>query len=186
MNTQRGGEQKIGCRQARRLFRVLGAPDTDVSPADRLAGERHLESCSGCAREYRVFLLGRAALDAAAAPEAIEPGEEFYTSLRARILRGPEADDALHPQPELDESWAAALTLTARQLIPAMAMLLILIIGATLLLEKKSSYGIEGIGRPTDRVILGDVYEYPRPTEDDVLETLVAVEEKQNGRQSDQ
>ena len=175
------GEKRVGCRQARGSFRALAATDTDLSPAGRLGAERHLETCLGCAREYRVFLLSRAALDAAAAPEAIEPGEHFYAGLRARILRGPEADDDSRQHPEVDESWAAALTLTARQLIPAMAMLLVLIIGATLLLERSAPNNFGTVAQPRDSAMLG-AFEYPVPSPADELETLVSAEEKENGK----
>jgi hypothetical protein len=32
--------------------------------------------------------------------------------------------------------------------------------------------------RPRERVMFSDMYDYPAPTRDDVLETLVAAEEK--------
>jgi hypothetical protein len=36
--------------------------------------------------------------------------------------------------------------------------------------------------RPGDRILFNDVYDYPAPTQDDVLESLVSVEEKENGQ----
>lgn len=161
-------EQKISCRKARRSF---GSPDESV--------ERHTEACERCAKEYRLFALTRNALDLAASPEEIRPREDFFVALRARIARGPE--ESLRPA--TDESWSAALWLTARQLIPAMAILLILIIGATMFFNN-SAPGIDPTAtiRPRDLVMFSDIYDYPEPTPDDVLQTLVAVEEKENGR----
>jgi hypothetical protein len=75
-------------------------------------------------------------------------------------------------------------------MIPAMAMLLLLIIGATLLWRSApanwNSSPSPG-GRVADiprreRIVMPDLYDYPAPTADDVLETLVAVEEKKNGK----
>ena len=119
----------------------------------------------------------------AAAAEVITPGEDFFKALRARIARGPERA-AIE---RVDESWAAALLLTARQLIPAMAMLLLIIIGATLVSNIPESASNK---RPTasnqiprrERIVFNDVYDVPAPTADDVLETLVAVEEKENAK----
>ncbi len=160
-------EQKINCRKARRSF---GSEDESV--------KRHIEACERCAKEYRLLALTRNALDLAASPEEIRPDEDFFVALRARIARGPEKA----AQPAVDESWSAALWLTARQLIPAMAILLILIIGATLFFNNNAS-GIDQTAlRPREIVIFNDIYDYPEPTPDDVLRTLVAVEERENGR----
>jgi len=57
-------------------------------------------------------------------------------------------------------------------------VLLILIIGATLLWNQPVSDGSQAAVRPRERVMFSDYYDYPAPTRDDVLETLVAVEEK--------
>lgn len=161
-------EQKISCRKARRSF---GSEDESV--------KRHIEACERCAKEYRLLALTRTALDLAASPEEIRPDEDFFVALRARIARGPEKA----AQPAVDESWSAALWLTARQLIPAMAILLMLIIGATLFLNG-STQSIDPTAtiRPRDRVVFNDIYDYPEPTPGDVLQTLVAVEESENGR----
>lgn len=182
-------EPTIVCRQARKIFPALiegnrVAPIREkLSVTERAAAQRHLQTCERCASEYRLFALGRAAMDHAAATEVITPGEDFFKSLRARIARGPE-----RAGPErVDESWAAALMLTARQLIPAMAMLLLIIIGATLV---SNIYESTSNKRPTasnqiprrERIVFNDVYDVPAPTADDVLETLVAVEEKENAK----
>jgi hypothetical protein len=122
-------------------------------------------------------------MDKAAAAEAIVPGEDFFKSLRARIARGPERVNV----ERVDESWATALLLTSRQLIPVMAVLLLIIIGATLAWNMPESTSNEW---PTasnqiprrERIVFPDVYDVPAATADDVLETLVAVEEKKNAK----
>ncbi|HKS39437.1 MAG TPA: hypothetical protein VJX74_02405 [Blastocatellia bacterium] len=181
-------EPTILCRQARKNFSALiegsrVAPIREkLSVTERAATNRHLQTCERCASEYRLFALGRTAMDQAAAPEVITPGEDFFKALRARIARGPE-----RAGPErVDESWSAALLLTSRQLIPAMAMLLLIIIGATLVsnaepASNKIPTASNQIPR-RERIVFNDVYDVPAPTADDVLETLVAVEEKENAK----
>src|SRR5262245_35930008 len=118
------GETFMVCREARKRFAALRDDDAHhdkLTATERAATERHVHTCSRCALEYRLFLLQRATLDAAAAPEPIAPDEDFFRGLRARIARGPE----LAPSRRSDESWTAALLLTARQLLPAMAALLL-------------------------------------------------------------
>jgi hypothetical protein len=163
----------LSCRQVRKGFAFL--QDDATTPGDTSRGsiQAHLKMCSRCAFEYRLFALQRATLDAAASPEAIRPDEQFFAALRARIARGPAT---LSPARRPDESWTAALLLTARQLVPAMAVLLLLIIGATVLWNQPLSD--TSPVRPRERVVFSDIYDYPAPTRDDVLETLVAVEEK--------
>ena len=182
-------EPTIVCRQVRKSFPALIEGNRVVpireklSVTERAAAHRHLQTCERCAREYRLFALSRAAMDQAAAPEVITPGEDFFKALRAKIARGPE-----RIVERIDESWAAALMLTARQLIPAMAMLLLIIIGATFasnIFEKvpsKIPTASNQIPR-RERIVFNDVYDVPAPTADDVLETLVAVEEKENAKQ---
>jgi hypothetical protein len=184
MTDKVGVEQNIVCRQARKRFAALderATSSTNMSVPERAATNRHVQTCSRCAIEYRLFLLQRAAFDAAAAAEPITPDEDFFRALRARIARGPE----LSPSRRADESWAAALLVTARQLVPAMALLLLLMVGATLLWNQpppETSQVSQAAVRPRERVVFPDMYDYPEPTRDDVLETLVAVEEKENGK----
>jgi hypothetical protein len=184
MTDKVGREPNIVCRQARKRFAALderAAASTSMSVTERAATNRHVQACSRCALEYRLFVLQRAALDAAAAAEPITPDEDFFRALRARIARGP----ALSPSRPPDESWAAALLVTARQLVPAMAVLLLLMVGATLLWNQPpetSQVTSQAAVRPRERVVFPDMYDYPEPTRDDVLETLVAVEEKENGK----
>lgn len=177
MSNTMGRETNVVCRQAQKRFaaldgRSVGAVKLGVT--DRAATEHHLQTCSRCAIKYRLFALHRATLDAGAWPEPITPDEHFYEALRARIARGPEPS----PSRSADESWAAALLVTARQLFPVMAVLLLLMIGATFLWDQQPSDTSQAAVRPRERVMFSDMYDYPAPTRDDVLETLVAVEEK--------
>jgi hypothetical protein len=173
-----GKEPNIVCRQARKQFAALGegnAASMSMSVTERAATNRHVQTCSRCALEYRLFALQKATLDAAAA-EPITPDEDFFKGLRARIARGPE----LSQSRRADESWAAALLVTARQLVPAMAVLLLLMVGATLFWRQPPTLETSQAAqvRPRERVVFSDMYDYPAPTRDDVLETLVAIEEK--------
>ena len=176
-------ERNISCRQAKKLFAGLDQRDSasGLSVAERTAATNPVQTSSRCALEYRLFTLHRATLDAAAAPEPIIPDETFFKGLRARIARSPEPAIS-RPQ---DESWAAALLITARQLLPAMAVLLLLMVGLTLLWNQPSDPSQvtnQAAVRPRERVVFPDMYDYPEPTRDDVLETLVVVEEKENGK----
>lgn len=183
MTDKMGRETNIVCRQARKRFAALAerGDGLKMSVTERAATNRHIQACSRCALEYRLFVLQRATLDAAAAAP-IAPDEDFFRGLRARIARGPEPTRS-RPQ---DESWAAALLVTARQLVPAMALLLLLMVGATLLWNKPAAetnqVASQAAVRPRERVVFPDMYDYPEPTRDDVLETLVVVEEKENGK----
>jgi hypothetical protein len=178
---------RIGCRRARRGFHLIADARLNASrlklagdthSMERAAIERHLSSCGRCEGDYRLFALARAAVDLSGAQEPIAPGKEFFTALRARIARGPEEAERA---PAADESWAAALMLTARQLIPAMALLLLVIIGVTLLWDVARPNNNMIARQPSERVLFNRMYDLPEPTQDDVLETLVAVEEKEDG-----
>jgi hypothetical protein len=175
-------EPNIVCRQARKRFAALdesNASSMKLSVTERAATNRHVQTCSRCALEYRLFALQRATLDAAAAAEPITPDEFFFRGLRARIARGPALSTSRLP----DESWSAALLVTARQLLPVMAVLLLVMVGATLLWNQPPPIeASQAAVRPRERVVFPDIYDYPEPTRDDVLETLVVVEEKENGK----
>jgi predicted anti-sigma-YlaC factor YlaD len=170
--TSKDDEIKMTCRQTRKHFTAL--VNHSLAIPERAAAEHHLANCSRCALEFRLFALQRATLDAAAAAEPVIPDEDFFRGLRARIARGMENAPLRLP----DESWASALLLTAKQLIPAMAVLLLLMAGATLFWGETPSGVDRAALRPRERVVFGDMYDYPAPTRDDVLETLVALEEK--------
>jgi hypothetical protein len=184
MRNLKGEKITMNCRSARKYFGVLADSEIadpgmeKLSDAERTEIYRHIETCSRCDEEYKLVFLSRAALDLASSPEPVRPTEDFFKGLRARIERGPQP--AIQPQSIGDESWAAALFLTARQLIPVMAVLLVVIIGATLIWKSAPKEHIQTVSefRPRDKVIFNDIYEFPEPTRDDVLETLVAVEEK--------
>jgi len=176
MSKTRGEVTTIGCRAARKQFAALieqtEAPLVASSRAALRADERavveyHLQNC-------------RATLDAAAAAAPVAPDEDFFRMLRARLARG----EPLAPVERADESWAAALLLTARQLIPAMAMLLLLIIGATLLWNSGAAIdkGRAPIASQAPRRDRLDLFDDPAPIAEDVLDTLVAIEEKKNGK----
>ncbi len=184
MNKRMYRKARVNCRQARKQFRrldergaIAGARE-QLSAQERAALERHIQACAGCASEYRLYALGLAALNLVAAPEPVRPDEGFFKALRARIARGPET---ISPPQQQDESWAGALLVIARQMIPAMALLLILIVGATVLwnssskLNKPSS--ASQAARSTERV-----NDFPEPTPDDVFESVVAVEERWDGK----
>lgn len=174
---------KVVCRQARKRFALLdesATPRAQMAEGERAAIRQHLHDCGRCAREYRIFALTRATLDAAAATEPMTADDAFFRGLRARIERGPGQSPMWQPAAE---SWAAAVLTTARQLIPAMAVLLLLIIGATYMWSADVAQGTDRVAlRPRERVMFSDMYDYPAPTRDDVLETLVAAEEKENGK----
>jgi Putative zinc-finger len=171
------------CRKARKQFPALVERPWDyrgerveLSAAERAALELHLKTCESCAFEYRVYSLTQTTLNLAAQPEAVEPDENFFKGLRARIARGPEI--ALASQQ--DESWASAMMVTARQMIPAMAMLLLLILGASLLWN--NTPGKLGIPSSGESQALNQRDESAELTPDDVLENFVAVEERWDGR----
>lgn len=174
MSNQLNGKMNLSCRQIQKRFGLLHLNATVANATEREGVKTHLQTCSRCALEYRLFALRLATLDAAASPEPVTPDEQFFRALRARIARGP----AVSPPRRNEESWTAALLLTARQLVPAMAVLLLLIIGATLLWNQPVSDASQAAVRPRERVMFSDYYDFPAPTRDDVLETLVAVEEK--------
>ncbi len=181
MNKDKDQLREIGCRQARKLFASKtgeSAGDQEASNSRARAGlERHLGVCEDCAIKYRIHSLTGTVLDLSGTSEPFTPGDDFFLALRARLERGPES-----ARPAPDDSWSAALLLTARQLIPAMALLLLFIIGATFVWDGRPSSGEEASARPSERVLFNDIYDYPAPTADDILETLVAMEEQENAK----
>ena len=175
MSRQIEKETKLGCKPAKQGFALMldhGSPkpsENSFISDERKALEFHLSNCRRCAYEYRLFSLARTALDLAASPEVIEPDKDFFVALRARIARGDESLATMRNNPE--ESWDAALWITARQLMPALAMLLLIIIGATLLWNQSPS---------NDRSVEAQ-YKVRGLTADDMLDTIVA-EEKGNDK----
>ena len=185
MNEQSGREGMSRCRAARGLLpALLAAEDTRAVPAryglsaaERDAVQRHVQTCDRCATEYRLLALSRAVMNAAAASEPVAPDEDFFKAVRARIQRGQQSPA---PTERPDESWAAALLLTARQLIPAMALLLLLIIGATFLWSSASQRNAVSVQATTNT--LPRLFDDPAPSADDALDSFMAVEEKKNGK----
>ena len=174
----------LTCREARAGLRSMISSGV-ISSANLEANiefDRHLDECASCTAEYEMLQLERAVLDASAAVEPVEPGPEFFAALRARIQR--EAEGTAAGRYATEDAWANIVWLTARQLVPTMAVLLILIVGATLILSSRnnSPTGTAMMVRPSERVLFHDIYDTPQPTTDDVLETLVAVEDKDNGK----
>ncbi len=153
-------------------------------PVSDLDVERHVKDCPKCAAEFELIELERVVLDASAAAP-VEAGPEFFAALRARIQR--EADGPAAGRYNMEDAWANLVWVTARQLVPTMAILLILIVGATLIWGRNdapqgTASGTAMMLRPSERVLFHDIYDTPQPTTDDVLETLVAVEDKDNGK----
>jgi hypothetical protein len=189
MSKTRGEITTIGCRAARKQFAALieqtEAPSIASGRAalrtdERAIIEHHVQTCAACAAEYRLLALSRATLDVAAA-EPFAPDQDFFRGLRARLARG----ESPVTVERADESWAAALLLTARQLLPAMAMLLLLIIGATMVWNSPRLAGQDGASiasQPPPRRDRIDLFDDPAPIAEDVLDTLVAAEEKKNGK----
>jgi hypothetical protein len=181
MSQKTGREETIACRVVRRrLPALLAARDARVVPirqalsvTERAATERHVQTCEHCVMEYRLLSLSRAAMDGAAAPEPFAADEDFFKAVRARINRGEASIE------RVDESWAAALFITARQLIPAMALLLLLIISATFLWSSAPPKGNPAL---QGRNAWPRLYDDPAPSADDALDSLMAVEEKKNGK----
>jgi hypothetical protein len=171
MSRQIENVTRLNCKQANQGFALMWKnQSSDSSQNGALqALEVHLSNCQRCAQEYRLFSLAQTALELAASPEVIEPDKDFFVALKARIARGPES---LAPaQNTADESWSAALWVTARQMMPALAMLLLIIIGATLLWSQS----------PSNERGAEAQYKVRGLTASDVLDTIVA-EEKGNGK----
>jgi hypothetical protein len=169
----------MGCREARSRFAAL-VDFNEATPHHREveAVQMHVARCGACAQEFRLFELRSAVLHFSGATEPVLPDDDFFVGLKARLARGPEEVSGFAPR--FDDSWLAAVSLTARQLVPALALLLALIIGATLFTpDDRASTAAHAI-RAQDRVVFGDIYDYPEPTPNDVLETIVAAEEKDN------
>jgi hypothetical protein len=168
------------CRDVRREFALVDQNRRQQSPeALARAVEQHLSECTACAHEYRLYSLSRNVIELSASEKPVSPNTEWFAGLKAAIAR---QSDAAGTRSLIQDSWTALVWITAKQLIPIMAAVVVIILGASLLWRTNPvSPDRSGI-RASDRFVLsGRVYEYPKPTADDVIETLVAVEEK-NGK----
>jgi hypothetical protein len=172
MSRQNAKDRKLSCKEAKQHFAYLIESQRKPLQGDaEVAGDSnpvasHLNDCRRCHEEYRLLSLERLALDLTAAPEVIEPDKDFFVALKARIARGPESLAPMRNQ--VEEPWSATLWLTARQMMPALAMLLLLIIGATVLWSQTPPVekNLEGL-----TIVRG-------LTASDMLDTIVAEEEK--------
>lgn len=174
-------EHRMSCKDARRAYRDAGLPlpygDERKFSQDV---ERHLQGCDSCREDYRLHRLSLGVLKLGGAIHPIVPNDEWFAGVRARINR-----QALTDRNAPEETWQSILWLNARQLIPIMALLVLIVLGATMLwsTSARPNRSLDrGSIRPSDRVFFNEVYEYPQPTSDDVLQMLVAVEERPNGK----
>jgi hypothetical protein len=177
MSSENKNETKLSCREVKRRFALQQKNQSEGASIgnEREALQFHLSNCNTCAKEHRLLSLTRTVLDLAASPEFIEPNKEFFVALKARIARGTEIPVVVRNNAE--ESWSA-LWLTARQLMPALAMILLVIIGATLLWQQpvssettvEAQYKVRGLttGDMLDRIV--------------AEERIVAAEEKGNDK----
>ncbi|HKV38920.1 MAG TPA: hypothetical protein VJX67_06880 [Blastocatellia bacterium] len=189
---------KLKCRQVREQFRFLAShaesqpgsgSSVTESPVSELAANDinpkshllHLKNCAKCEYEYRLFVLTQNVLYTAGSSEIIEPDQSWFLALSARIAR---EGDRLGRARAGEEPWPTVVWETARQLIPVMAVLLLIIAGATILWGGVPKIQSQTSIRASDRVLFNnnEAEEYPQPTADDVLQTLVAVEERKNGK----
>jgi hypothetical protein len=180
---------KMKCRDVRKEFLLLNstpsAPRAD-NPAGSLSDgrtksalEQHLALCLDCAREYRIFSLGRAVVGLSGTSEQIQPDKEWFASLKAKVAR---QADLARQRSGIEISFPLLVWITAKQLIPIMAAMVAIILGASLLWRNSPRQPELSAARASDRFVFNEVYEYPQPTTDDVIQTLVAVEDKQNGK----
>jgi hypothetical protein len=111
--------------------------------------------------------------DASTTGGAHIPDDAWFRGLRARIERenSPRFKGS-------EDSFAGIVSLVARQMVPVMLALVLLIVGATLIWSRAPLDQVKN-----DPVLMNQVVEYPQPTTDDVLGTLLAVEDKKNGKQ---
>jgi hypothetical protein len=181
MSTGTGNKEELKCGETRKWVRALERRNSPDEIPDAVL--RHLSRCDRCAFQHRLSRLERTVLDLAGAARQVTPDEEFFKGLRARIARG---DDVTGARVGNDQTWPLLMWVAARQVLPAMAILLLLIVGATLLWGTGSTQeqmaGSNRPNRPIDRIIVLPESDGYQPTADDVLESLVALEENVNVR----
>jgi hypothetical protein len=110
--------------------------------------------------------------DAGATGGVYAPDANWFRGLRARIER-----ESSPKFKVAEDSFAGMVSLVARQMVPVMLALVLLIVGATLFWNRTPTGQVNN-----DPVLMNQVVEYPQPTADDVLGTLLAVEDKKNGK----
>lgn len=168
------------CREAQKAFVVLDRTRQSESDSRDLLVEqveRHLSECGDCATEYRIQRLGKAVLRLAGAEPAQGPDREWFAVLKAKIAQ---QSDAVAPRVASEDSLPGLVWITAKQLIPIMTAVMVIILGVSLFW--RTTVAPQDTGQASDRFLFSpQVYEYPQPTRDDVIDTLVAVEDR-NGR----
>jgi hypothetical protein len=170
------GGPELTCRQARKLIRGQGwfHPQSAIPEDSDSRLRSHLSRCARCEGEARVQRLYRVILtgDSGTVGTAYAPDAAWFRGLSARIERE-NSPKSLAPE----DSFAAIVSLVARQMVPVMVALILLIVGATLFWTRAP------VGQVNNYpVLMNQVVEYPQPTSDDVLGTLLAVEDKKNGK----
>jgi hypothetical protein len=168
---------ELTCWQAKKRIRALQSPGPQGASGAAVESDltAHLARCGKCeseariARFYQLVLLGGAT--AGMATDA--PDSSWFRGLRARIER----EELASPQ-VAQESFARTMSQVARQMAPVMIVLVLLIVGATLFWRGVPDQTVAS----NDPVLMNQVVEYPQPTTDDVLGTLMAVEDKKNGK----
>jgi len=166
-------EPDLNCRLARKLIRARGTVQSQGAAGDDSRLRAHLTRCTRCEAEARInqlyrFILGGDSGDATEPPDAI-----WFRGLRARIER-----EDWHNSNVVEDSFARTVSVVAQQMVPVMVTLVLLIVGATLFWTGRPDQRVGS----TDPVLMNQVVEYPQPTTDDVLGTLLAVEDKKNGK----
>ena len=107
------------CRDTKRLLEFEGRGG--LPPSESQAFERHLELCSRCGEAAKVARLSSALLGALR--EEIAPDRTFYARLRTRIAQG----GSSHAETTLLQ-----VLWFARRLVPAMALGVLLLAGASI------------------------------------------------------
>jgi hypothetical protein len=181
MNTDRDKAVRpvleLTCGQARKRINALQSPGPQGASGKAVESDltAHLARCGKCEAEARIARLYQLVLQegAAAGMATDAPDTAWFRGLRARIEREDQANFQV-----VQDSFARTMSLVARQMAPVMIVLVLLIVGATLYWRGVPDRSVAS----NDPVLMNQVVEYPQPTTDDVLGTLLAVEDKKNGK----
>ena len=180
MTVERNQDSKVNCREARKQFSVLARGGFRLTDEDGQGTpvENHIRSCSKCLDEYQLLALELTVVDLFGAAVTFQPEESFYYAVQNRIRR----EEYKASLPSMDP-WPTLLWGSAKQLIPAVSMLLLLIIGATLFWRTSSSNGNDqATNIEWSNLIAGEQYELSQPSLYDVAGTTAEKEENGNGR----